>query len=136
MTTTWFDNNTWKLTAIGLLAGLVASLIGGGAEVIIVPLLMALGVFKAYKTATGTSLASILLPIGIFAVYFYSQSRNDEGDSLVNWKYAIILSIAFTIGTLASYFTVNLDTTVFKLIFATIIIAIGCATLVHDMAGR
>ena len=36
----WFDKNTYKLVFIGLLTGMVASIVGGGAEIIIVPLLI------------------------------------------------------------------------------------------------
>ena len=38
-------------------------------------LLIFFGIFKDYKTAVGTSLASLLLPIGIVAVYFYSKEN-------------------------------------------------------------
>ena len=64
------DKNLFKLGIIGTLTGVVASFIGGGAEILIVPLLVYFGVLADYKTAIGTSLASLLLPIGIFAVYF------------------------------------------------------------------
>ena len=128
---TIFDKNTFKLVVIGLLTGICASFIGGGAEVLIIPLLMLFKVFDNYKTAIGTSLASLLLPIGIFAVYFYGKSKGNDGASLINWKYAIIISIAFTIGTLASYFTVQLNTVIIKLIFAGIIIAIGIFILIQ-----
>ena len=58
-----------KLTLIGLASGLLAGLVGGGADAIIVPALMALNVTNNYKLAIGTSLATLLPPVGIFAVY-------------------------------------------------------------------
>ena len=63
-----------KLIFIGVLTGIVASFVGGGAEILIVPLLIYFGIFKDYKTVAGTSLASLLLPIGI-TVYFYSKEN-------------------------------------------------------------
>ena len=69
------DLTIYKLLFIGGLTGVVASFVGGGAEILIVPLLIFFGIFKDYKTAVGTSLASLLLPIGIVAVYFYSKKN-------------------------------------------------------------
>ena len=65
------DKNIYKLIFIGLITGMVASVVGGGAEILIVPLLIYLKIFTDHKKAIGTSLASLLLPIGIIAVYFY-----------------------------------------------------------------
>ena len=80
-------------------------------------LLIYTGVFNNYKIAIGTSLASLLLPIGIFAVIFYNRIKCGK-ERCINWKYAFILSIFFTIGTLASYFSVKLNSNIYKLIFA------------------
>jgi uncharacterized membrane protein YfcA len=118
------DNNFNKLVIIGLITGIIASFIGGGAEILIIPLLIYSGVFNNYKIAIGTSLASLLLPIGIFAVIFYNRIKCDK-ERCINWKYALILSIFFTIGTLASYFSVKLNSNIYKLIFAYLIIFIG-----------
>lgn len=120
----WIDDNFYKLVFTGTLTGMVASFIGGGAEILIVPLLIYLRVFDDYKTAVGTSLASLLLPIGIVAVYFYSKSKCDKG-SCVHWKYALIISLCFVLGTGLSYFTVKLDNKIFKLMFAFFIIILG-----------
>ena len=88
------DKNTHKLAFIGILTGIVASIVGGGAEILIVPLLIYLKVFEDYKTAIGTSLASLLLPIGIVAVYFYGKHKCGN-ESCVKWTYAFIISICF-----------------------------------------
>ena len=58
-----FDENLYKLIFIGTITGIVASFVGGGAEILIVPLLIYLKVIEDYKQAIGTSLASLLLPI-------------------------------------------------------------------------
>jgi len=68
------NNENLKLASIGLLTGGVASIIGGGAEILIVPALVGLKLVGGYKEAVGTSLASLLPPIGVFAVYYYYKS--------------------------------------------------------------
>ena len=71
----FYDKNIYKVIFIGLITGMVASIVGGGAEILIVPLLIYLKVFDDYKTAIATSLASLLLPIGIVAVYFFLKKN-------------------------------------------------------------
>jgi uncharacterized membrane protein YfcA len=118
------DKNTHKLAFIGILTGIVASIVGGGAEILIVPLLIYLKVFEDYKTAIGTSLASLLLPIGIVAVYFYGKHKCGN-ESCVKWTYAFIISICFVIGSFASYFTSQLEAKYLKRGFATLLIVFG-----------
>lgn len=125
------DKNTYKLAFIGTLTGIVASFIGGGAEILIVPLLVYLNIFNDYKLAVGTSLASLLLPIGILAVYFYSTTKCTE-ESCVNWTYALIISLFFVIGTSFSYFTVKLNSELFKKIFAGSLILLGGVILLEE----
>lgn len=123
------NQNILKLGFIGIITGVVASFIGGGAEILIVPLLIYMGVLADYKTAIGTSLASLLLPIGIFAVYFYMKKKCDK-HSCVNWPYALLIGLFFTIGTLVSYYTVQIDNRYLKKIFAVFTIIIGIIILV------
>lgn len=56
--------------AIGLLAGVLAGMFGIGGGIVIVPLLMFVGGMTPQK-ATGTSLASLLLPVGLLGVWEY-----------------------------------------------------------------
>ena len=67
-----------KLTIIGLVSGLLAGVVGGGSDAIIVPALVGMGVLGSYKTAVGTSLATLLPPVGIFAVWNYYK----KGDGI------------------------------------------------------
>ena len=113
-----------KLIIIGVLTGIVASFVGGGAEILIVPLLIYFGIFKDYKTAVGTSLASLLLPIGIVAVYFYSKEKCNN-KSCVHWYYALIISLSFVLGTFVSYYSVKIDEKIFKKSFGILIILLG-----------
>ena len=118
-----------KLLFIGVLTGIVASFVGGGAEILIVPLLIFFGIFKDYKSAVGTSLASLLLPIGIVAVYFYSREKCNN-KSCIHWKYALILSLSFVLGTFASYYSVKINEEKFKKAFGLLIILLGLLIVV------
>tara|TARA_R110002020_G_scaffold69025_19_gene179978 strand:+ start:4402 stop:4866 length:465 start_codon:yes stop_codon:yes gene_type:complete len=120
------DHNIFKLMFIGISTGLVASFVGGGAEILIVPLLVYLKVVTDYKVAIGTSLASLLLPIGIVAVFFFAKEicNNNKGNC-IKWNYALTLSFFFVIGTLASYFTSKIDTRLFKSMFGVITVLLG-----------
>ena len=118
-----------KLLFIGILTGTVASFVGGGAEILIVPLLIFFGIFKDYKTAVGTSLASLLLPIGIVAVYFYSRETCNN-KSCIHWTYALILSLSFVLGTFASYYSVKINEEKFKKAFGLLIILLGLLIVV------
>lgn len=120
------DHNIFKLMFIGTLTGIVASFVGGGAEILIVPLLVYLNVVNDHKVAIGTSLASLLLPIGIIGVFFFAREIcNGNNGKCIKWNYALTLSFFFVIGTLASYFTSKIDTYIFKSIFGIITILLG-----------
>jgi uncharacterized protein len=81
---------------IGTLSGMVG--IGGG--LLIIPLLMSFFAFSQQK-ATGTSLAMLLPPIGIFAVMAYSKTGN------IDWGFAGLLALGFTFGGYAGAWLVN-----------------------------
>ena len=83
---------TWALVAlIGLVGGVVSGLFGVGGAIVIVPALILL-VKVPPHTASGTSLASLLLPVGLLgAVEYYRRGQ-------VNIPYAIILAAGLFIG--------------------------------------
>jgi uncharacterized membrane protein YfcA len=56
--------------AIGLCAGVLSGLFGIGGGILVIPALMLLAKFPA-QTATGTSLAMFLLPIGALGAWAY-----------------------------------------------------------------
>ena len=89
-------NKYISLVIIGSLSGLIGGFLGGGADVIIVPLLLILGVYSNVKTAIGTSLASLIPPIGLFAVYQYWKTGN------VSITDSIIIALTFTLASLLS----------------------------------
>ena len=62
--------NNFVFVAIGLGAGVLAGMFGIGGGIVIVPALILLAKFPPH-TATGTSLAIFLLPIGLLGAYTY-----------------------------------------------------------------
>ena len=60
---------------IGLAGGVLSGLFGIGGGLLIVPALVLLADFPA-KTALGTSLGALLLPVGLLGVYTYWQYGN------------------------------------------------------------
>src|SRR2546426_930112 len=77
---------TWVLVAfIGLVGGVVSGLFGVGGAIVIVPALVLL-VRLPTHTASGTSLAALLLPVGLLgAMEYYRRGQ-------VNVPYAIVLA--------------------------------------------
>src|SRR5467141_1517268 len=83
---------TWVFVGlIGLVGGVVAGLFGVGGAIVIVPALVLLVKLPPH-TASGTSLAALLLPVGLLgAVEYYRRGQ-------VNIPYAIILSAGLFVG--------------------------------------
>lgn len=75
---------------LGAAAGFLSGMFGVGGGVIIVPALILILGFEP-KTATGTSLAALLLPVAIFAVLSYAHAGH------VNFRVAIPLAICLAI---------------------------------------
>lgn len=110
-------NNTIILLFMGLAAGLLSGFLGIGGGIIIIP---ALVFFLGYtqQMAQGTSLAFLLPPIGILAVYNYYKVGQ------VDLKAAAIMCVTFLIG---SYFSSKIATQVpeqlLKKMFAVFLLA-------------
>ena len=66
---------------------------------------------------------TLLLPIGIVAVYFYNKQNCKK--KCVHWDYAIIISLSFVLGTTVSYYSSSFDSKRLKLIFASLMIFLG-----------
>jgi len=81
-----------SLLFLGLVAGILAGMFGIGGGAIMVPAMMLLVGFST-KMATGTSLAALLLPFGLFGVLEYY--RNGQ----VNVTAALLLVAGLFIGT-------------------------------------
>ena len=78
---------------LGLIAGVASGLIGIGGGIIVVPALVLLFSMEQHM-AQGTTLAMMLPPIGVLAVWAYYQK------GYVDFKVAGLLGIGFVIGGL------------------------------------
>jgi uncharacterized membrane protein YfcA len=85
------DVSTLWLLVTGLLAGVAAGFFGIGGGLIIVPALVYLLGFSQHK-ATGTSLACLLPPLGLGAVWEYQKNGN------VDFKAAFVIGAMVFLG--------------------------------------
>jgi uncharacterized membrane protein YfcA len=107
------------LLAIGLIAGILSGLIGIGGGVLIVPALMYL-LGYSQKMATGTSLAILLPPVGIAAVFEYYKA----GD--VDVRAALVIACMLILGAWLGAKTANqVNVQTLKLAFGVFIIGLG-----------
>lgn len=99
------------LLVLGLLAGVMSSVVGIGGGVIIVPALVFLFAMSQ-KMAQGTSLVMLLPPVGILGVINYYKA------GYVDFKIAGVLIIAFIAGSyLGSKLVMNMEDATIKRIF-------------------
>ncbi|HEV8263976.1 MAG TPA: sulfite exporter TauE/SafE family protein [Gemmatimonadales bacterium] len=83
---------TWVFVALlGLAAGVVSGLFGVGGAIVIIPGLVLIAKLPQH-TAHGTSLAALLLPVGILgALEYYKRGQ-------VNIAFAAIVAVGLLIG--------------------------------------
>lgn len=83
---------TWALVALlGLVAGVVSGLFGVGGAIVIIPGLVLIAKLPQH-TAHGTSLAALLLPVGLLgALEYYRRGQ-------VNLAYAAVVAVGLLIG--------------------------------------
>jgi uncharacterized membrane protein YfcA len=113
-------NHILGLTVTGLITGLSARFVGGGAEILIVPLLTFFGILTSLKSRIATSLLMLLPPIGIFSAYTLYQEG--YGDIYA----AIYMAVLFTIGSYCSTkITINVNTDLLRQIFGVFTIIAG-----------
>jgi uncharacterized protein len=114
------------LLLIGLAAGIFGGMVGLGGGVIMIPAMVYfLGISQI--EAQGTSLAVMLPPVGLFAVMNYYKSGQ------LNFKYAILIAIAFTIGGyFGSKIALNLPVSTVKKIFGFALIIIALKMIIKS----
>ena len=104
---------------IGVFAGAFGGFIGIGGGLIVVPCLVYF-IGMSQHTAQGTSLAMMLPPIGLIAVYNYYKQGH------VDFKIAAILCISFVAGSFfGSKIALSLSADQIKKAFGVIIILLG-----------
>jgi uncharacterized protein len=114
------------LLAIGALAGLASGFLGIGGGVILVPALV-YGLQFSQRAAQGTSLATLVLPIGLFAAWNYYRS------GFVDVSAALLLCIGFAVGGfLGSHFALDLPDRLLKRLFAMLLFALAAKMMFSD----
>ena len=111
------------LVLIGLCAGFFGGLVGLGGGIIMIPA-MVYFLHLSQHEAQGTSLAIMLPPVGIMAVYNYYKA------GAVNIKYAMVIALLFVVGSyFGSLVAVKVDSNVLKKFFGAFIIIMGLKML-------
>lgn len=117
------------LSLIGLVAGILAGMVGVGGGIIVVPALVFFLGFSQ-KEAQGTSLGLLLLPIGILAVLNYYNK------GLIDVKVVGIMALGFLIGGfLGSKLALAISEAALKRIFAVVLFYTGFKMLGFDLVA-
>lgn len=107
------------LLCIGLMAGVLSGMVGVGGGIIIVPALVYFLSMTQHQ-AQGTSLAVLLLPVGIFAVFNYYKA------GYVDIKSTLIIASTFLIGGFfGSKIAIAIDQNTVKKIFGVILLLVA-----------
>ena len=107
------------LLCIGLMAGILSGMIGIGGGVVIVPALVYFMNMSQHE-AQGTSLAVLLLPVGILAVYYYYQA------GFVDFRSSLIIAVTFVVGGLiGSKIAIAVDQNMLKKLFGIFMLLIS-----------
>lgn len=107
------------LALIGLTAGALGGMVGLGGGIILIPALIMIMKLDQ-QTAQGTSIAIMLPPIGLFAVYNYYKA------GYVNVNYALIIAAAFMVGGyFGSLLALKLSPDIMRKVFSLLLVAIA-----------
>ncbi len=107
------------LLCIGLFAGILSGMVGIGGGIIIVPALVYFMNMSQHE-AQGTSLAVLLLPVGVLAVYQYYQA------GYVDVRSSLIIATTFVVGGLiGSKIAIAVDQNMLKKIFGIFMLLIS-----------
>jgi len=108
---------------LGLAAGALSGLIGIGGGVIIVPALILFFGLSQHQ-AQGTTLALLIPPVGILAVWTYYRQ------GYVNWQIAGFMCIGFLVGSfLGAKLATNLSNVVLERTFGVALLLIALKML-------
>lgn len=123
-------SKTIPLLLLGLVAGVMGGMFGIGGGLVMVPGMVLLLGFSD-KKAVGTSLATILLPVGILGVFEHHKAGN------IDLRVAALLGAGFVLGSFAGAAFVNqpfISKNTFKLMYAVFLLAIA-AKYFWDVLG-
>ncbi len=117
------DVSVVLLLLIGLASGIASGLFGIGGGLLIVPALVYLAGFSQHR-ATGTSLAILLLPVGLAAVVEYYR----QGD--VDLRAAAIIAVAiFFGGWIGAVLANRLSGANLRLVFGGFLVCLGLSLI-------
>lgn len=115
---------------VGIAAGILGGLVGVGGGIIIVPSLIYFVGFSQ-KTAQGTSLGLIMLPVGILGVLQYYKQGH------VDFRVVGILALGFLAGSyFGSKIALSLPQETVKKMFAILMILIAVKMLFFDKSKK
>ena len=116
------------LILLGLFAGYISGVVGIGGGVIIVPVLVMFFGFNEH-TAQGTTLALLILPLGLLAALSYWQK------GYIDIRAALLISAGFIIGGFfGGKFAILLSDQILKKAFAVILLLIAAKLLFFSKA--
>src|SRR5436190_21227021 len=118
------------IIGVGIAAGILGGLVGVGGGIIIVPCLVYFLGFTQ-KTAQGTSLGLIMLPVGILGVLQYYKQGH------VDFRVVGILAVGFLAGSyFGSKISLSLPQDTVKKVFAILMVVIAIKMLFFDMPKK
>jgi uncharacterized membrane protein YfcA len=114
---------TWQILLLGFVVGVVSGVIGIGGGIILIPaLIWVLGMTQ--RKAQGTSLAALLLPVGIFAFWTYYRDGNAD------LRVGLLIAAGFAVGGLFGGFGAQYIPELWlRRIFAVVLISLGAKML-------
>jgi uncharacterized protein len=117
---------TWLVLLIGFLVGILSGIIGIGGGTLLVPALIWL-VGMDQRKAQGTSLAALLLPVGILAFWTYYREGNAD------LRIGLLLAVGFAVGGFFGGWGAQYMPEIWlRRIFAVTLIALGAKMLLTN----
>jgi uncharacterized membrane protein YfcA len=114
------SNSLLLYGCIGIAAGILSGIFGLGGGIVIVPALMFCAGFSQL-TANGTSLAVLVVPVGLAAVVNYYRNGH------VNIKAALVIAISlFVTAAISSHFAQKINAASLRIAFGIFMVFIGC----------
>lgn len=119
----------WKLFVLGLFAGLLSGMFGIGGGIVIVPALTGLFGYEL-KRATGTSLGSLLLPVGVFGVMRY------HAEGILDIGTAVMVAAGLGFGAFAgARIAIGLDPKVMRRLYGVFLLIVGVWFVIEPYTG-
>lgn len=113
---------------IGVIGGVLSGLFGIGGGVVIVPALVAIGFTQ--RQASGTSLAVLLLPVGLLGVIEYARRHE------IRFHYGFGIAIGLTVGVLGGALLAGrLSNTLLERLFGLFLAVVAVKFLVFPARG-